>query len=305
MAESRERVAYLNGRIMPHSQAIEELQRDDMQSAGGFYDHERTFNREVFKLREHLERLYRGLAFSGIDPGVSLEELETITLENLEVNLSLLPEGDEYEVTQIVSLSPTQLPSEKSRVNVVVYCQPLDFASFATSYVKGVRVVTPATYGMPNESPPSTANPDAQRLLPLMIGRDGQITECKGGNFMFIRDGRVKLPNRSNVLPGVTMQTVLEISDELDIDVDEGAYSIGDVYTASEAFVSATVSSVQPVHSINGYRLSDELPGPVTRRILDAWREIVGLDFVQQALDHLPNRSRDALAEGDSPVRTD
>ena len=306
MAESRERVTYFNGRIIPRSQAMEELQRDDMRSAGGFYDHERTFNRKVFRLREHLERLYRGLAFSRIDPGMSLEEMETIALDNLEANLPLLPDGDEFEVTQVVSLSPTKSPHEKPRVNVVMYCEPLDFASFAISYVKGVHVVTPSTYAVRTQSPSSVARHDEQRVLPLMTGRDGSITECKGGNFMFVRDGRIKLPDRRNVLPGVTMQTVLEIAAVLKIDVDEGAYSISDVYMASEAFVSATISIVQPVHTINGYRLGDELPGPLTRRIMDAWRELVGLDFVQQALAHLPDQSpdqsKDASAEGNSPL---
>ena len=280
-------VTYLNGQVMPHREAMAALQEGNLGSAGGFYDHERTFNGRVFKLRQHLERLYRGLAVTQIDPGVSVEEMEAITANILEANLPLLREGDEFEVTQIVSVTPTESPDEKPGVNVVVYCQPLNFTSFAIGYIKGVRVVTPSTYAVPAQTPRSGATPVEQKVMPLMTSREGSITECKGGNFMLVRDGRIKLPDRRNVLPGVSMETVLELAKELEIEVDEGDYSIYDVYMASEVFVSATTYCVQPVQTINGFSLGDELPGPVTGRMQDAWREMIGVDFVQQALDHL------------------
>ena len=280
-------VTYLNGDVMPHRDAMAALQDSNLGSAGGFYDHERTFDGRVFKLRQHLERLYRGLAATNIDPGVSLDEMEAITASILESNLPLLREGDEFEVTQVVSVIPTESPEEKPGVNVVVYCQPLNFTSFAVGYVKGVRVVTPSTYAVPAQGPRSGATAEEQKVMPLMTSREGSITECRGGNFMLVRDGRIKLPDRSNVLPGVSMETVLELADALEIAVDEGDYSIYDVYMANEVFVSATTYCVQPVDTINGFSLGGELPGPVTGRMMDAWREMIGVDFVQQAIDHL------------------
>ena len=294
MAEPKDFVTYLNGQMMPHAQAVEELQRENMQSTGGFYDHERTFDGQMFKLRQHLERLYRGLAYAKIEPAISLDEMETITEEIHETNLPLLTAGDEFELTQVVSLKPNSSPDDKPEVNVLVYCQTLDVRLFAISYVKGARVVSPTTYGVPSQSPQLGAVHERQKVLPLMTSREGSITECKGGNIMFVRDGRIKLPDRRNVLPGVSMATVLELANVLDIDVDEGDYSIYDVYMASEVFVSATNYCVLPVETLNGYRVGDQLPGPVTGRILEAWRQMVGVDFVQKALDRLPSRSTDA-----------
>ena len=298
MTEPKDFVTYLNGRLMPHRQAVEELQAENMQSTGGFYDHERTFDGQMFRLRQHLERLYRGLAYAKIDPVISLDEMETITGDILETNLPLLIPGDEFELTQVVSLKPNESPDDKPEANVLIYCQPLDIRLFAISYVKGARVVTPSTYGVPSQSPQLGAVHERQKVLPLMTSPEGSITECKGGNFMFVRDGRIKLPDRRNVLPGVSMATVLELANVLDIDVDEGDYSIYDVYMASEVFVSATNYCVLPVETVNGYRSGDQLPGPVTGRILEAWRQMVGVDFVQKALDRLPSRSKDAPPDG-------
>lgn len=283
MTEQIEYLTFLNGQVMPHSQAVVELQRSGAGSAGGFYDGERTFNGRIFKLRKHLERLYNGLNHSGIDAGMTIEEMERITNSIVESNSALLARGQEFSVTQIVSVLDSKSEGQESQVNVVIYCQPLDFSTFARGYVDGVRLVTPATYGAGLSQDDSKAG--GPQVFPLMTNQDGIITECKGANFMFAMDGRIKLPDRGNVLPGVSMHTVLELVESLGLGVDEGEYSPHDVYEADEAFVSSTRYCMLPVASLNGYSLGKDIPGPITSRLLDAWRERVGIDFVQQALD--------------------
>jgi branched-chain amino acid aminotransferase len=103
---------------------------------------------------------------------------------------------------------------------------------------------------------------------------------------MFAREGRIKLPDRSNVLPGVSMHTVLELAESLGIPVDEGDYCTYDIYASDEAFVSSTRYCMLPVAAVNGYTMGD-VPGPVTQRLLDEWRRVVGVDFVRQSLDSL------------------
>jgi branched-subunit amino acid aminotransferase/4-amino-4-deoxychorismate lyase len=105
---------------------------------------------------------------------------------------------------------------------------------------------------------------------------------------MFVRDGRIKLPDRSKVLPGISMATILDLAEPLGIGVDEGRYSTHDVYDADEALVSGTRYCLLPVATVNGVSLGHEIPGPVTRRLIEAWSQKVGLDFVDQALSHLP-----------------
>ena len=294
-------VSYLNGQTMPHRQALALLQEKGAGSAGGFYDHERTFNGRAFKVRQHLERLYNGLAATKIEPSINVDEMEAISQEILEANLPLLNPGDEFEITQVVNLIPPASPDDKPSVNVFIYCEPVAFAPFARSYVDGASVITPVTYGVPSEREPSSAPGGARRVFQLMVSREGYVTECKGGNFMFVRDGRIKLPDRSHVLPGVSMHTVLELAETLGIGVDEGDYSNADIYEADEIFLSATMYCIVPVATMNGYKLADPIPGPVTAKLMDAWREMVGMDFVQQALDHLPAEGISDQSGGPTP----
>ena len=294
MNAAAEFVAYVNGAVMLQSRAVEMMQSMSLGAAGGFYDSERTFGGRVFKLRRHLERLYRGLEYSGMDPGVTIDEMAAATLGLVDANMPLLAPGGDMSVTQIVSPAPAGDPvgalggpPDGTAFNVVIHCQPIDFSEFARGYVNGVRIETPATYRAP-QTP-------GQRTYQLMADAEGSITECTGANFMFVSGGRIKLPDRRNVLPGVSMATVLELAAELGIPVDEGEYATCDVYAASEAFVTSTRICLQPVAAVNGLRFGPStgsgrtaLPGPVAGRILERWKEAVGLDFVEQALSPSP-----------------
>ncbi len=281
-------LTYVNGRVMPYSEAIPILRRINARSAGGYYDTARTFGGRPFKLRQHLERLFNGLAYSKIDTGLSVSDLETISTGLVETNHSLMEgRGGEMTVTQTVTVSRPDSADDIPGVDIAIYCEPLDVSGFARSYVEGVQIYTPNTYPEPKGQPAGDGKSGAVQILPLMSDAQGHITECRGANFMFVSGGRIKLPDRSNVLPGVSMQTVLEIADYLGIDVDEGLYNQGRLYDADEAFVSSTRYCLLPVATINGYPLGDSVPGPVTGSLLSRWKEIVRVDFVQRTLDSL------------------
>ena len=287
MAGNPEFVAYLNGRLVPHSEAMAELSEGRMRSAGGLYDAERTFGGEVFKLREHLQRLHRGLHLAHLDPGMSLEGMEAATLDVLEANRPLWAPDDDFIVGQVVTAVPASGTDGPPRVKVAIYCQSIDFHNFARSYVRGVKVETPATYGAPRGSRSDGVDLLDSTTFLLMSDDEANVTGCRRANFLFARDGRIKLPNRQNVLPGISMETVLELAGSLGIPVDEDDYCAADVYVSDEALVSGTRFCLLPVATFNGLSLGQKVPGMVTRRLLHAWSERVGLDIVQQALDHL------------------
>ena len=281
-------LTYVNGQVMPYSQAVPILQRINARSAGGYYDAARTFAGHPFKLRQHIQRLFNGLAYSKIDTGLSVADFESISAALVETNYPLL-EDNSYEltITQTVTISRPDSADDLPSVDVAIYCAPLDVSAFARSYKEGVRIYTPTTYPDLSGQPPGDGKTGSIQTLPLMSNARGHITECRGANFMFVSDGRIKLPDRSNVLPGVSMQTVLEIADSLGIQVDEGLYNHRELYDADEAFVSSTRYCLLPVATINGYPLGDSVPGPLTQRVLDEWKNLVGVDFVQRALDSL------------------
>lgn len=288
MTSQKDFLAYINGRVMPYSQAAPILQRINARSAGGYYDAARTFGGRPFKIRQHLERLFNGLAYSKIDTGLSIEDLEAISVGLVETNYALVEsEGHELTVTQTVTISRPEAADDLPGVDVAIYCAPLDVSAFARSYVEGVQIYTPNTYPEPKGEPAGDGKSGSVHALPLMSNARGHITECRGANFMFVSDGRIKLPDRSNVLPGVSMHTVLEIAEYLGVGVDEGLYNQRELYDADEAFVSSTRYCLLPVASINGYPLGDSVPGEVTGKITSRWKELVGVDFVRRAMDLL------------------
>ena len=153
MNERPELVAYLNGRMVPYSQAAADMTEVQAHSTLGLYDAERTFGGQVFKLRQHMRRLYRGLDLAQLDPGLSMDTMERSTLQVLDANRHLLQPGDDFILGQVVSNTAKSGSNGKVGVSIVVYCQFIDFSTFAHSYVKGIRVVTPITYAVPPVQP--------------------------------------------------------------------------------------------------------------------------------------------------------
>ena len=275
-----ELVTYINGEMVPHSQAVGQLTDGDAKNAGGFYDTERTFDGRVFKLRRHLERLYGSLELAKLDAGISIDDMEATTLEVVETNRQQLKASDEFVVTQVVTKKPDE------SVDLVIFCESMDFTSFARNYSNGVRIVTPATYAVPAQTAGEIARQAGQPTFSLLADSEGNITECNHANFMFVHEGRIKLPDRSSVLPGVSMETVLELAETMNIPVDEGEYTPLHVYECDEAFVSSTRFCILPVATLNGLSLGAEMPGPVWKSLIRAWSELVGVDIVKQAMKH-------------------
>ncbi len=295
MPEESNLIAYLNGWMVPFEQAIAKIGDGDADSRfSGFYDAERTFNGQVFKLKEHLGRLYKGMEHADVDPGISIDKMAEATSEVLDANRHLLSDEDDYILSQVVSGGS----ASDQGVNVIIYCQPIEFSSFAWGYVSGVRMITPITYSVPPQRVTPGYNGDIPEIYSLLSDEHGYVTESRHSNFMFVKDGRIKLPDRSKVLAGISMETVLELADKLGIPVDEGNYTSSEVYVADEAFVSGTRYCVMPAATLNGLAIGEALPGPVTRKLLIAWSEEVDMDFVRQALDHLPNEDTQVINTG-------
>jgi len=106
--QTPEFLSYLNGQVMPFSRAAAELQRTGDSTAGDFYYAKRTFGGQVFELGRHLERLYNGVQFSGLDVDIGAQELEEMTLALLEANRTLLEPGQDFTITQIVTTTTSE-----------------------------------------------------------------------------------------------------------------------------------------------------------------------------------------------------
>jgi branched-chain amino acid aminotransferase len=311
-AKMREPIVYVNGNLVAASQATISVFDRGFRLGDAVFDTSRTFRHRPYKLREHLERLQRSMHFTRLDLGMSLAELEAITLQVVEKNVPLLAEHDDVWIHQVVSRGALRVSGSPT---LVIMTEPLPFASFARYYKLGVSLITPSVRHTPPQCvepriktvsrlnlvladlEARQADPDAYALL---LDLEGNITEYTSGNFFIVRQGRLLTPFERSSLGGIARETVLELAEELGIPTREADITPYDACNADEAFITSTSKSILPVRQLNGIRIGTRIPGPITKRLLDHWSSRVEVDIVEQALGHLQPAERqelEALAE--------
>ncbi|MDA0769193.1 MAG: hypothetical protein BZY79_05145 [SAR202 cluster bacterium Casp-Chloro-G4] len=288
---------WVNGEYVARSQATISMMDRGFRLGDVVFDTSRTFNGKVFRLRDHLDRLYRSLQYTRIDPGLSKDEMELITLGVVQQNEAMREgAGDDYQITQIITrgVGPIQNPSSP---NVSIWIDPLGGPRFAPLYKTGAHVVIPKTrsytaeqidpkvkhYSRLNfvmaELEATDVDPEA---LPLLLDTDGNITEGIGANFFMVSNGVLKTARDNDILQGVSRMTVFNLAEQLGIPVVEEDLQPYDVYTADEAFLCSTPYCILPVGRVDNRALGEGAPGPITNQLLAAWSERVGLDIVDQ-----------------------
>ncbi|MCZ6455237.1 MAG: aminotransferase class IV, partial [Alphaproteobacteria bacterium] len=106
-------------------------------------------------------------------------------------------------------------------------------------------------------------------------------------NVFFVAGGRLYTPQERYVLPGVSRQTVIELAEQIGVVCTEKDYDLFDAYNCDEAFITSTSFCICPCRSVNGRLFGDgAVPGPITKRLMDAYVEFVGFDWVSQYTRH-------------------
>jgi branched-chain amino acid aminotransferase len=301
-----ERVAYYKGRILPESEVLLPFRDRGFIFGDAVFDTARTFRHKPFRLKEHVERLYRSLRYLRIDPGLSPADTITISEEVLSRNLHLIDHEDDYWLTQRISRGALALdrePAPTTQPTVIVECQPLPLKARARLFRDGIEVIVPAT----RRTPPESLSPRAKshnylnmviadqeaRVLnadawAILLDQGGHLCEGMGSNIFLVRDGRLVTPEQRFVLPGVSRATVIDLAGDIGIPFAETDIDLYDAYTADEAFLTSTSLCLCPVRSINGALIGDgKIPGTITGRLIDAYAKLVDCDFVAQYLRHL------------------
>jgi len=128
-------------------------------------------------------------------------------------------------------------------------------------------------------------NPDAWAVL---LDVNGNLSEGQGSNIFLVRDGCLMTPRERYVLPGVSRQAVIDLAATLKIPFEEQDIDLYDAYTADECFLTSTSLCICGVRTLNGRSFAEaKVPGPVTRRLTEAYKKLVGCDFVAQYLRRL------------------
>ncbi len=299
-----ERVAWFNGKFMPESEVRIPFRDSSWVYGDGCFDMTRSFGHRLFKVREHVERLYRSLKYLRIDPGMGQGEMCRLSEELFERNRHLLGSDDDYWLGQRISRGVKNVPGDNIDYhgpNVVLECSPLPLVQRAKLFKEGIKVVTPSHRRVPPDSltPRAkthnylnliVANQEVQSLDPeawaVLLDVNGNLCEGLGSNIFVVRDGELLTPSERYVLPGVSRQTVIDLARAAGMSVTECDIDLYDAYNAEEVFLTSTSLCICPVTKVNGVAVGTkgQVWGPVTKRLADDYARFVDHDFVGQYL---------------------
>jgi branched-subunit amino acid aminotransferase/4-amino-4-deoxychorismate lyase len=307
-----EPLVYLSGRLLPASAAHLAIYDAGIVLGATVTEMTRTFRGKLFRLGDHLDRLFRSLRYVRVDIGLTKQELASISEELVAHNARLLDDGDELGLIHFVTPGEYKAyagsagAAPRLTPTVCLHTFPLPFELWATKAQTGAHVVTPSIRHVPPQCyDPKVkyrsrmhyylADKEAQLAdadaVALLLDLDGNVTETSGANFLLVERGTIVSPTLRNTLPGISRATVIELAAELGIPFVERDLQVFSVMNADEAFLASTPYCLLPVTRINGVQIGDGKPGPIMNRLLAGWSERVGLDIGAQILDQSRRRT--------------
>ena len=298
----KEPIAYLKGEFVPASQCVLPVYDLGIVLGAAVTDFLRTFDRQPYRMEDHVRRFYRTCKYARIKPPVDMEETMAISGKLLAENGALAP-GQELGLVYYITAGENTVYAgaagmpEEFTPSYVQHTFPLRFHLWRDVFLEGVHCVTPT----PRHWPPqclSSKIKNRNRLhmwigeqevrtgdsnaMPLYLDIHGNITETGGSNFVIFRDGEVVSPRRANILWGISLTVLTEILEEMGVPFVEQDIQSYDVVNADEAWLPTTPYCLGPVVRFNGEPIGEGRPGPMWRRVIERWSEIVGKDIYRE-----------------------
>ncbi len=279
---------YIDGVLYPEAEAKISVFDHGLLYGDGIFEGIRFYNGRVFRLEEHLERLWDSAKAIRLKIPISLDEMREATLETIRQNhledgyIRLLVTRGKGNL----GLSPDRCP----KATVIIIADKIQLYP-VEKYIKGMVMVTCAT----RRAAPAALLPAVKSLNYLnnvmakveathagadegvMLNEQGYVAECTGDNIFVIRKGVVTTPPvYAGALCGITRNVVFEICQDLGIPIRETEMTRYDIYTADECFLTGTAAEVIAAIELDTRPIGDGKPGVITGRIIARFREIAG-----------------------------
>lgn len=252
----------------------------------GIFEGIRAYNGRVFRLDEHLDRLYASARSILIEIPMEQRELKEIVLDCLRRN-ELVDAYIRLVVTR--GVGDLGLDPRKCRKACVIVIADRIALYPPETYETGLRLIVAST----RKNAPDALNPriksmnylnnilakieaiDAGAAEAVMLDRNGFLTECTSENLFTVKDHVLYTPTAVvGILEGITRSVVMELAQARGYQVQMAFMTSHELLTADEAFVTGTGAEILPVVNVSGRRIGDGRPGPVTREMLAAFREL-------------------------------
>jgi branched-subunit amino acid aminotransferase/4-amino-4-deoxychorismate lyase len=292
--------AFLNGRFVSAADAVVPVTDAGFLLGATVAEQLRTFGGNLFRLDQHLDRLWHSLEIVGTDPRLSRDELAGAAEELVRRNYSLLSEGDDLGLTIFATPGPypTYVP-EGGPPLVGVHTFPLPFTLWENLYDEGQALRVTEIRQVPSTCWPSElkcrsrmhyflADQHARAAEPgsraLLLDDTGHVVEASTANLVIVDQGGVLVsPPREKILPGISVAVLSELAGGLGLEMEHREMTPADVAAAREVMLTSTSPCLLPVTRFNGTDIADGRPGDVFQRLLAAWSEHAGLDIRAQA----------------------
>ncbi|OPY56881.1 MAG: Branched-chain-amino-acid aminotransferase [Pelotomaculum sp. PtaU1.Bin035] len=283
-------IIYLDGKYVPEEQAAVSVFDHGLLYGDGVFEGIRAYHGRVFKLHEHLVRLYESARTIAMEIPMSMEEMQEVVLETLRLN-NLRDGYIRVVVTRgkgDLGLDPLKCPKP------TVFCIAASIRLYPEElYENGLAVITVST----RRNIPVAVTPRVKSLNYLnniyakmeanlagvseaiMLNADGYVAEATGDNIFIMKNGvLITPPAYIGLLEGVTRNTVMDLARQQDIPVEERVFTLHDVYNADECFLTGTAAEVIPTVKVDGRLIAGGKPGKVTRKLISAFRELTKVD---------------------------
>jgi len=284
-------LVYIDGEFVPASEAKISVFDHGFLYGDGVFEGIRAYNGRVFKLMEHLDRLYDCAKVIKLKIPVSKEEFAEIILETLRRNGL----RNAY-IRPIVTRGVGDLgldPDKCENPSIIVITQEWD-RLYGDLYEKGLRAITVAIRRNPIDSlPPNIKSLNYLNNIlakieanakggdeAIFLDHNGYISEGSGDNIFVVKNGAVITPPTINNLRGITRAVAIELIKKLGIPFQEANIGLYDLYSADEIFVTGTAAEIAPITYIDGRVVGDGRPGELTKRLMEEFRKLTETEGV-------------------------
>jgi branched-chain amino acid aminotransferase len=294
-----EQVIYMNGEFVKKEDAKVSVYDHGFLYGDGVFEGIRSYNGNVFRLEEHLERLYDSAKSVMLEIPHTFEEMTELVVETLRQNKL----KDAY-IRLVVSRGVGNLgldPFSCATPNVIVIAEPLSLFPKAL-YDSGIEIVSVASRRSRSDvlSPKVKSLNYMNNILvkieaslagvseALMLNDQGYVAEGSADNIFIVRKNKLLTPpGYVGALEGITRNAIMEVAKQKGYQMEEGVFTRHDVYVADEVFLTGTAAEVIAVIKVDGRVIGDGKPGPVTNDLLESFRELVQQDGVKVYSEHL------------------
>lgn len=278
---------YINGEYFSKDEAKISVYDHGLLYGDGIFEGMRIYSGKVFRLHEHLLRLWESATAISLQIPIGIDDLTN------DVNEAVKRNGlEEGYIRLIVTRGSGALgldPFQCANPQIIIIVDKITLYPKAL-YENGLELVTASTI----RNHPAALSPRIKSLNylnnvlakmeglkagckeALMLNHQGQVAECTGDNVFIVKAGQlITPPKEAGILEGITRNAVIDLAKEAEIETIESPLTRHDLFVADECFLTGSAAEVIPVVTLDGRTIGTGLPGPITKQLNDAFRDLV------------------------------